>query len=247
MDTSIPKNRKKRKLKSENSEYFTNINKKNEIEINEDSLIYYRRKLQQVVSNNKQIQNILGKILPNFVMEKLRPNTESITPTGAVRATDNSAVSTTPTSALRATDTTVSTTPARTASVNTPSSTTPARTASVSTSSSTAPARTASVSTSSDVLDKSKTKLEKKTETIQGNNNFVHSSDHDLMKICGTKGLAMARGTPVNMTYHKPSIFHNDDKINKRNKIAIKYVYYTECDQVVKYDSMNTLKVCIRT
>jgi len=62
------------------------------------------------------------------------------------------------------------------------------------------------------------------------------------MKICSEKGLAMARGTPVNMTYHKPSIFHNHEKLYQKNKIAIKFVYYTECDQIVKYDSMNTLK-----
>lgn len=102
---------------------------------------------------------------------------------------------------------------------------------------------------------------------------------HDLMQICATNGIAWARGTPVKVVYHRPSLMHSanttaiaaaiasanaqadaetaaqDPMVDENGKetksdprphkqmgsrVPIKFVYYTECDQIVHYDSMNT-------
>lgn len=80
------------------------------------------------------------------------------------------------------------------------------------------------------------------------------TASHDLMQICGAKGIAEPVGAPVQVLYHRPSLIHsrNESTSSKAekggtfskympSKVPIKFVYYTECDQIVYYDSQNTL------
>ena len=95
----------------------------------------------------------------------------------------------------------------------------------------------------------------------------------DLMRICEKKGIATPKGTPVNVTYYRASDAYlqqtgkletiikeikytvdENTKITKNEKsnigmkfknIPIKYIYYTESDQIVRYGSPLTMEMLV--
>jgi hypothetical protein len=61
------------------------------------------------------------------------------------------------------------------------------------------------------------------------------STPDGLKQICIEGGIAPHRGADHNVTFHHPSALHGGETL-------IRYVYYTEMDQVVRFDSFNTFR-----
>jgi hypothetical protein len=87
---------------------------------------------------------------------------------------------------------------------------------------------------------------------------FTGKIDPDKLKsprieeynICQKSALAHPKGTPVEVIYNWknetiPSLFHPNQSFNTASGLSIpftpfKYIYYTECDQIVKFDDWTT-------
>jgi hypothetical protein len=93
--------------------------------------------------------------------------------------------------------------------------------------------------------------------------------DNALLKICEKKGVATAKGTPVNVTYHRPSYVYlqqtsisettvnevdhttvDNSRVKKKTKneniiVPFKYIYYTESDQILKYGSPTAMEMLV--
>jgi hypothetical protein len=93
--------------------------------------------------------------------------------------------------------------------------------------------------------------------------------DNVLLKICEKKGVATAKGTPVNVTYHRPSdvylqqtsksrtttkkiermIFENGrtqtETKGENINVPFKYIYYTESDQILRYGSPTAMEMLV--
>ena len=78
------------------------------------------------------------------------------------------------------------------------------------------------------------------------NNNINYTlipKNNDLYEICYPNSIQMSWGGPFNISYTKKNLFSNIKTNMKNNFIfqPIRYVYYTECDQIVRFDSDQTL------
>jgi hypothetical protein len=65
-------------------------------------------------------------------------------------------------------------------------------------------------------------------------------------QICSAHGVASPRGSPIEVIFswknETSSNLFNPANQSASSFIPIKYIYYTECDQIVKYDDMNTFR-----
>ena len=64
-------------------------------------------------------------------------------------------------------------------------------------------------------------------------------------QICGEKGYSLPRGTPIRVSF----LWRNDTTSNIFNPnqqsqhfTPLRYIYYTECDQIVKFDDIITFQ-----
>jgi hypothetical protein len=69
--------------------------------------------------------------------------------------------------------------------------------------------------------------------------------------ICAKNALSHPKGTPIEVVFNwkdesKPSLFHPNTTFSPFPFKPIKYVYYTECDQIVKFDDMTTFQALSR-
>lgn len=62
--------------------------------------------------------------------------------------------------------------------------------------------------------------------------------DGDEYQICNPSSFPLARGGPINVT--AISHLNGHRLVREENWKPLKYIYYTECDQIVKYDNDQT-------